>query len=401
MEFAIQELSSPAQAPFEVVERKGLGHPDSLCDALAEELSRSLSRCYLERFGAILHHNVDKALLVGGASRPAYGGGEVLEPMELTLAGRAVSELRGARIPIEELVVEGSRRWLREHLHALDPVRHLRFRSCVRPGSAELVELFARGGDAPRRANDTSIGVGYAPRSALERTVLELERWLSSQGAAGQPALGEDVKVMGVRRGSRIELTVACAIVDRTLRHQDDYLALVERVARELRERAREISGLDVELALNAADAPEQGSVYLTVTGTSAEAGDDGQAGRGNRYQGLITPGRPMTLESVAGKNPVNHVGKLYNALAQRIAQALLAELPLVAEAQCLLVSRIGVRIDEPALVLLSLRRADAGPSEELRAQASEIARQQLGRAGSLWRDFVSGALGAELATPF
>jgi S-adenosylmethionine synthetase len=51
-------------------------------------------------------------------------------------------------------------------------------------------------------------------------------------------------------------------------------------------------------------------TVYLTVTGTSAEAGDDGEVGRGNRVNDLITPYRPISLEAAAGKNPVTHVGQ-------------------------------------------------------------------------------------------
>src|SRR5450756_525052 len=74
----------------EVVERKGLGHPDSICDALAETLSRSLCLEYRDRFGKVLHHNVDKALLSGGRAAPAFGGGSVLAPMNIYLAGRAV-----------------------------------------------------------------------------------------------------------------------------------------------------------------------------------------------------------------------------------------------------------------------------------------------------------------------
>jgi S-adenosylmethionine synthetase len=49
----------------EIVERKGLGHPDTICDALAETLSRNLCREHRDRFGTVLHHNVDKALLYG------------------------------------------------------------------------------------------------------------------------------------------------------------------------------------------------------------------------------------------------------------------------------------------------------------------------------------------------
>ena len=90
--------SAPVAArPVEIVERKGIGHPDTICDALAEELSIALSKFYLERFGLILHHNVDKALLWGGAARAGFGGGEVLQPIELFLAGRATREGRRHR----------------------------------------------------------------------------------------------------------------------------------------------------------------------------------------------------------------------------------------------------------------------------------------------------------------
>ena len=70
----------PASHPVEIVERKGIGHPDTICDALAEELSRTYSQYCLERFGLVLHHNVDKALLCGGRSAPRFGGGKVTAP---------------------------------------------------------------------------------------------------------------------------------------------------------------------------------------------------------------------------------------------------------------------------------------------------------------------------------
>jgi len=49
---------------IEIVERKGLGHPDYICDAVMDSISISLSKEYLEKAGTILHHNVDKSLLV-------------------------------------------------------------------------------------------------------------------------------------------------------------------------------------------------------------------------------------------------------------------------------------------------------------------------------------------------
>jgi len=386
---------APVEArPVEVAERKGLGHPDTVCDALAEEASLALSRWYLERFGFVLHHNVDKVLLRGGASRPAFGGGEMLEPIEIYLAGRATQDYRGVRVPVEELVREACFAWLRVRLHALEPERHVRLHCLVRPGSAALVELFERQRrTGPRLANDTSIGVGHAPLSALERAVLASERALNAaERKAACPELGEDVKVMGVRAGERVDLTVGCAFVDRSVLDVTDYLAKRERAA----EIVRSAAGGEAQVEVNAADDPAAGSLYLTVTGTSAEAGDDGQAGRGNRASGLITPGRPMTLESIAGKNPITHVGKLYNVAATRIAAALVSALEPVQEAQVLLVSRIGRPIEEPQLAELALRLADPRALEEVAPRAREIARAELGGIGDLWQELLSRNLAVD-----
>jgi S-adenosylmethionine synthetase len=371
----------------EIVERKGRGHPDTLCDALAEELSRSLSRFSLERFGEVLHHNVDKVLLWGGAARPAFGGGEVLAPFEVFLSGRATAEWQGVRIPVEELALEGSRRLLGERLHALDAEKHVRIHCLVRPGAAELVHVHRRA-----LANDTSCGVGYAPLSELERVVLRVELELGAAGRA-HPEIGEDVKVMGVRRGERIRLTVACAFVGRHLADLADYLARKRAVAELAGEAARREIGRSVEVEVNTGDDPGHGSVYLTVTGTSAEAGDDGQAGRGNRVNGLITPYRPMTLESVAGKNPVTHVGKLYNLAAGLVAASLVDELPGVVDAECRLVSQIGRPVDDPQLVDVRLRCAPGSRPAALEPRAAEIVRRHLAAIRSYPRDLIEGSL--------
>ena len=62
------------EGPTEFVERKGVGHPDTICDRAAEELSIALSEYYMERYGRILHHNVDKCVLAGGQSKVYFGG---------------------------------------------------------------------------------------------------------------------------------------------------------------------------------------------------------------------------------------------------------------------------------------------------------------------------------------
>lgn len=379
---------------IEIVESKGLGHPDTICDALAEALSRNLCREYRSRFGEILHHNVDKALLCGGRAMAEFGGGSVLVPIEIYLAGRAISEVGNVALPVSEIAIEGSRAWLRANLHALDAEHHVRIHDLVRPGSQDLRTLFSRRArDESPLANDTSIGVGYAPLSPLEQLVLAIESGINGRDRVNKHrAWGEDVKVMGVRNGSMVHLTVACAIVGKHVAHLDDYLgekASIERLARGL---AAQHGFTTADIAVNAADHLPTGAVYLTVTGTSAEAGDDGEVGRGNRVNGLITPCRPMSLEAAAGKNPVTHVGKIYNALARDIAAAL-TRTPEIAAAQCLMVSRIGTPVTSPALVQVKLGTRDGVPASRLRPQVEEVVVDQLSRAPKLIDDFVAGTI--------
>jgi S-adenosylmethionine synthetase len=395
LNLSITALDAPAagSGAHEIVERKGRGHPDSLCDALAENLSIGLARFYLERFGEILHHNVDKALLLAGAARPAFGGGELLEPIEIILAGRATRRFRGVTVPVDELAIELSHEWLGRHLRNVDPARDLRIVPRIRETSPDLAVLFLRRGEggAPL-ANDTSFGVGFAPLDRLERAVLAVERGLAApETRAAFPEIGDDVKVLGVRSGERLELTVACALVGRHVRDLADYFAKKERVRSLAAAAARGASGGEIEVQVNAADGETADSVYLTVTGLSAEAGDDGQVGRGNRVNGLITPYRPMSLEAAAGKNPVSHTGKLYNLLAERIASALVDALPGVDEAHCHLLSRIGSPVSEPQLAHIGLRLADPDAIDAVRHAAAKIARAQLRDAAELWREVLEG----------
>ncbi|HEB82522.1 MAG TPA: methionine adenosyltransferase [Gammaproteobacteria bacterium] len=372
----ISSLAVPygAQA-VEIVERKGIGHPDTICDALAEELSRNLCRFYLDNFGLVLHHNVDKALLWGGSAQPAFGGGKVTAPIEIFLAGRATDEYKGVRVPIEALVEQSCTSWLQANLHALDPGQHIKLHSLIRPGSPDLVELYLRQeATGVALANDTSCGVGYAPLSEMERIVLQVEKTLNSPAnKAAHPETGEDIKVMAIRRGDHIELTVSCAFIDRYIANTDDYIQKKSALAQRAEKAAASLSGSAVRVNVNTADNINADSLYMTVTGTSAESGDDGEVGRGNRVNGLITPYRPMNMEAAAGKNPVTHVGKLYNIVAGQIASSLVEELEAVTEAYCYLVSRIGSPVSEPMIVDIRVSLADGGDTGSMQKPVDEI----------------------------
>ncbi|MGA0870211.1 MAG: methionine adenosyltransferase, partial [Planctomycetota bacterium] len=276
----------------EVVECKGAGHPDTLCDAIAEELSIALSKLYLDCCGRILHHNVDKVLLRGGTSSPAFGAGHLDAPIEVYVAGRATRRVGTWDLPVGELVDRTVRRVLRHRIRNLDVERGVVVHDLVRSGSGDLVGLFDRGSAAVvPLANDSSVGVGSAPLSRLERAVHAADRALRLR-ARSAPSCGEDTKVLGVARGDHMELTCACAMVGQHLPSLAAYVAAVEEVRAEI---AR-ATGIDTpRIHVNTADDLGAGQCFLTVTGTSAEAGDDGEVGRGNRVGGLITPARPMT----------------------------------------------------------------------------------------------------------
>ncbi|MCW5746196.1 MAG: methionine adenosyltransferase [Alphaproteobacteria bacterium] len=385
----------PADDAVEIVERKGIGHPDTICDALAETFSRNLCRAYLQRYGRILHHNVDKALLCGGRAAAAFGGGTVVAPIRIYLAGRATAEIGGDVMPIRDIAIDGSRDWLRHHMHALDPARHVVIEERVQPGSQDLRTLFSRRDEGQiALANDTSFGVGHAPATPLERLVLAVEQHINGPDRVRlNPAWGEDVKVMGVRHGDAVQLTIACAMIGRYLAGLDAYLESKSAIQRQAQAIALEHGFSTCEVGVNMADNPTAGSVYLTVTGTSAEAGDDGEVGRGNRVNGLITPCQPMSLEAAAGKNPASHVGKIYNVMAQRIAHAVVAGMPQVARAQCLMASRIGAPVNAPALRQVLIETRDGMPVERLRGGVEEIVDGQLARLAQLVDEFVAGTV--------
>jgi len=344
----------PSSRETEIVERKGLGHPDTLIDGAVEAASRELCKEYISRFGKILHHNLDKGQICAGGTMPEFGGGKITKPIHVLLSGRATFEAEGKKIPASDIAVGAAKRYLERTIRNID-IGNVEFESRIAPGSKDLVELFLRGPKIPF-ANDTSIGVGFAPFSTLERLVLATEEYLNSPSYKRKhPECGEDIKVMGMRQGGRIRLSVAVAFVSKHVPSLRDYSQKKSAIRSDVMEFAAKTAGSPVEVLLNTADDEKSGSVYLTVTGTSAEAGDDGQVGRGNRVNGLITPMRQMTLEAAAGKNPVSHVGKIYSVLADELAMAIVEDEPEIEDVSISLLSQIGEPIDRPEVASVSL----------------------------------------------
>lgn len=354
---------------FEMCEHKGIGHPDTITDAVCEAASRELSIAYRERFGQIMHHNLDKGLLIAGSSTPRFGGGVVTDPMKIIICGRAAT--LGGKIDVQRITVAAAHSYLQRHIRC--DTKYFRIVAEIRDGSKNLQRVMPGRGKVAF-SNDTSFGVGFAPYSRLEQAVLRLAQGLKSDEFKGNfPAAGDDFKIMAYRKGGDgvPAITIALAMIDKHVENAEHYFSLKQAI----RDRLVSYLATPADIRINALDDPgsqdEQG-IYLTVTGLSAEMGDDGQVGRGNRVSGLITPNRLMSLEAVAGKNPVSHVGKIYNVLATLMARDIYDKVENVEEVNVQLLSLIGSPIHLPQAAVIELA-VESGITLALSEQAREI----------------------------
>lgn len=359
---------------IELVERKGIGHPDSLADGIADAVSRALCREYLDTFGVVLHHNTDQVEIVGGRAAPEFGGGRMLSPIYVLLSGRATTMVENRLIPVHKVAIHAAKEYLNKALRNLDVENDVVIDSRIGQGSMDLMDVFQRKKKKMPFANDTSFGVSHAPFSETERLVLEAEKLINSDKFKNKfPESGEDVKVMGLRDDSKISLTIADAMISRRIPDLDHYISVKEDMVEQIHRLADKITDNEVAITLNAADSYERGSVYLTVTGTSAEMGDDGSVGRGNRVNGLITPNRHMSMEAAAGKNPINHVGKMYNLLSYMIANDIANGVEGVKEVYVRILSEIGAPIDKPKAASVQLIMADGKDFDKAKLKCESI----------------------------
>ncbi len=377
----------------EVVERKGIGHPDSICDGIAEAVSQALAQAYLDRVGEVLHYNTDETQLVAGSATPEFGGGEVVDPIYVLIVGRATRKYEGVTIPAERIALEAAREYLNERIPQLEYGIDIVVDVKLGEGSGDLQNVFGEEEVSVPMANDTSYGVGHAPLSETEQIVLNAERGLTGEYADQNPEIGTDVKVMGKREGETIDVTVATAMIDAHIEDVDDYVAAVDGVENYVKEVAGTYTDRAVNVDVNTADDLESGSIYLTVTGTSAEQGDDGSVGRGNRANGLITPDRSMSMEATSGKNPVNHIGKIYNLLSTAIAQEVVSDVDGIRDLRVRLLSQIGRPIDHPHVADVQVVTDDGVVLSDIEPEIEAIVDQQLADVSEITRRVIDGEL--------
>jgi S-adenosylmethionine synthetase len=358
--------------PVEIVERKGIGHPDSLCDGIAERVSVEYSRWCQENLGTLLHHNFDKVQLVAGEVDVHYGGGHMIKPIRIQLAGRGTPVFDGKKVPLDTIAIEAARMHVKDTMKYLDPDRHMVIDSYIGRGAEELAYTVDN-----VTANDTSFGVSHWPRSGLEHAVYETAQYINYELINRFP-VGEDVKVMGARRNGELVLTIAMPFQAEAIEDAASYVEVKRAAEATIQDYAQGLDGRNVRVMVNTADDVDADAVYLTLTGTSAEMGDDGAVGRGNRISGVIAPFRATSLEAPCGKNPISHVGKVYNVLALLAAQEIVERVPTVKAATVYLLSQIGSPLDQPLVANAQVFPVSGALTPSIQADVQAVMDDQL-----------------------
>ncbi|MBI4131925.1 MAG: methionine adenosyltransferase [Nitrosarchaeum sp.] len=338
---------------FEIVERKGIGHPDTICDLVMNQISVDLSKLYLKETGAIQHHNMDKALLVAGQSESNFGGGKIIKPMKMILGDRATFDIGERKLPIGDFAIQTAKKWFEKNLRFVND-EHVEYQVEIGVTSKELQSIFEN--TKSFAANDTSVLVGYAPFTETESIVLNTEQHINSkQFKDNFPESGEDVKVMGFRDSNHVDLTIATAFVDRFISSENQYFQRKDEMLQEINEFLKKNYSMKTTTNMNCLDSKNRGmsGLYLTVLGTSADSADSGQVGRGNMASRVISPSRPAGSEATAGKNPVSHIGKIYNALSFKIANEIHTKVSGLDEVCVWMYNVIGRPVNDPKAVIV------------------------------------------------
>lgn len=374
--------------PVEIVERKGMGHPDSLCDGISEQISHDYTRWCRENLDAQLHHNFDKVQLVAGKVSVGFGQGHMLKPIRIQIAGRGTSvSPDGRSIPTDLIAINAAKTYIRQTLRNLDPDRHCVVDCFAGSGSSQLVHVVEQ-----VTANDTSFGVAHWPLSRLEQTVYDTTHFIN-EALIDRFPIGEDVKVMGVRHADEILLTCAVPFIAPQIKDSGTYLKAKTAVQQAIQAYAETRNTRPVQVNLNMADNEAADAVYLTLTGTSAECGDDGATGRGNRITGLITPFRAASMEAVAGKNPISHAGKIYNVLALLAARAIVEQVTAVRQVELIVLSQIGQPLNQPLVAKAAVSPAGGILTPAITAEVRTILDDHLTNIGQICHNIANGAV--------
>ena len=315
---------------YDIVERKGMGHPDTLADMIAEDFSNHYSQYCLKNFGGILNHWADKVVLSGGTAELDYGFSKILKPISVYLFGKAVTSFGDKDIPIDKIFTNScgrvfTRIFNKEILNTI--TYHVDINNVV--GKEHKQQFYAPSSKKDIltvesfKSNDTIICSGYAPYSASECLAIDIENYINSVKFKKRfNFTGFDVKVMIVRIDNFFDITICVPFIANRTSSFNFYNSKKEDILKEIKKFILNIKyfnkQFDFSLSLNTKDFADH--AYLVAFGSALDKGDFGAVGRGNKYSGVISLNRKTNIEAVAGKNPQNHSGKLFTIFAHHLA---------------------------------------------------------------------------------
>lgn len=391
----VNRKSNIDDTAFEVVETKGKGHPDNICDTLAEKISSAYSKYCLEHYGVILRHMIDKLSILGGGSKVKFGGGEMTAPIKMLINGRFTDRFETEKIDYMSIVEKTIKDYFKElfplldtdkYLEIVDNTHHNEGPGVVYNGdnttNNERKKFFevVNKSDFSRhnnhfRCNDTSTTVSYYPMSKLEMTVLDIEMTLNSnEYKKKSPWTGNDIKVMGIRKNTNIEITACVPLISHYVDSLEDYINKLSLIKEDIISIAKKhFPNSPINIFLNTRDNYENNDMYMTLIGSAVESGDEGAVGRGNRSRGVIPFSRNFSMEAPCGKNPVYHTGKLFTAIGDQLSKMIYEKYNLENVVYC--TSRMGDNIDNPWNVSVELNEEI---KDEIKKEINTLVQEQI-----------------------
>lgn len=395
MTILFDEVSGDTPAVL-AIERKGIGHPDTLSDVLADEFSRQYSSYCLDHTGTILNHWVDKLCLVGASAKVQWGQFHIYKPITVHLFGKITQSVGNIEIPIRDLLVAATQKVLPAALHCDTILKHVTYNventvgmqvdhsaGFYNPMSIEEAKVAIAKESV---SNDTVICSAFARRRNFANLAIKLECLLTSSAEIMAGGIsGTDVKIALLYFRDELQVTICVPAHADKVASRADYDREKERiysfVVGYLQQEQNHYRYEKFSIFLNTKDGID--SAYITPFGTALGKGDCGVVGRGNRINGVIDGFGPSTCEAPSGKNPMHHAGKLYTIGAQLIADQLILE--GAEHAKVLIATDNGRPLLNPRLISISSSKSSVDDDT-----VESIARRVLDFLASYWRIFPS-----------
>jgi S-adenosylmethionine synthetase len=305
----------PQFGRIEVVERKGIGHPDTLANQIAESACCAISKFFIKRYKILPRFNIDQVEIVGGDVEVDFLKGKIIKSGIISISGKT-SYLKHKDITVVNKIVAIDTRKTIEKIFSKDILKFFAVKTNI-GGYSEKNKIFFENKTMPL-SEDTCLGIGFYPYTDTEKLTLDISTQLNKLSKVFP--IGKDTKVMVVRKNKNIQIIISAAFLSNKIKDLNEYFLIKGKIKSRLLNFIKNKIKNKFELIINNADNKKEGRAYITLSGTAAEH-DKGSLARGNGISGLIVPYRPASLEVIYGKNPVYNISKLYNLFARYLAK--------------------------------------------------------------------------------